>query len=268
MMAIELDLCRQRWWILILVHAFYLAMHSYWLTILAAFAFDLAVNMSTSALADAGGGPWDQPWENLWIDAALRLVLIVVGATINALLSYAFQLSFFQGLVYLYAGIIALVHLMFRFVEMPNGDATVYVATGTGLVPRAAVRAHEEAEARERAKSRRDPRYVWPHMREDPQRPPFAGHYDYFVVVSVVALTLAFMDSVEYAEPQTYAVFVAYAISVFLMVLCMEVEGREWPWLLAFVAFWMVVVLIGATVYAPHVREAAMYFTEAPANAS
>jgi len=86
---------RRRWMILIVVHATYLVFHSYPYALWMPLAFDLFVNYLTFAWGPWSTIPRDVP--DILLDLSLRTVTIVAGATLNAFMSYVFDLTHLHG---------------------------------------------------------------------------------------------------------------------------------------------------------------------------
>ena len=236
--TLRLDGTRQRWWILVIVLATYMCTHHYSWTIGIAFGYDFVVNFWRSDVF-AAARPWDdQPTASIALDFFVRAAVVVVGATLNAFLAYVFDLTFFEGNVYLYLGIVAVLHIWYVIVEQHVYGEGVYE-----------VPLDRAAADRPAAAARRDRNLA------DDAVAPLRSYADYALFFGgVVVATLLYRDLVIFAEPYTYLYYFGYIGSVFFLVLVRHVSGCEWQPLTAFFAFWLAVAIIGASIFLPNSR--------------
>lgn len=111
---------RRRWMILIVAHVTYVSFQSYASAIWITFAFDLFVNYFSFFW-----GPWrtiPKTAEGIILDLLLRAVTIVAGLTLNAFISYVFDLSHLHGTAWAYWLIVLLLYFFIRLLDMQRGD--------------------------------------------------------------------------------------------------------------------------------------------------
>lgn len=219
---IKIDCCRYRWWIFTLVHVTYLCFHNFGWAVGIMIGLEVVVNTWLSDLFM----PYAQPpdYWSIVIDTLLRATTVVVGAILNAFMSYVFDLTNFQGLTGLYFGMIIFLYVWFRLVEIHEPR----------LWPERTVK-DKKRDAERLAKQRHT---AW-------------NYSDYMIFgVGTFAFTLMFRDIVVFAEPWTYGMFFAYLVSVVALVAVSDVPGMEWWALLLFFVFWIAVLGIAYAITA------------------
>jgi hypothetical protein len=239
------DFNRRRWWILVIVHLAYLCFHRYTWAIWVPLVYDFGLWVFFTDLL-----PWradavpSAVAASVVLDLFLRAVVVVLGATLNAFMSYVFDLTAFEGMRSLYFLVILFIVVLLRIVE---GDSPHVLATAgeesEGFFGRAAlVPWRFKTALKKRTRARR---------REDCQAYTYRffsySRLDYFVLPFVLALTLGFElgGVVLFGEPWTFGTFYIYLVSVFFLVALADKEhGWEWISPLLFFVFWVVALAV------------------------
>lgn len=95
---------RRRWNVLIVALAAYLTSHSYAFGVLATCLFQVIVELFINIHRG-------RPWTEWAIGAAISILTIAVGVTINAFTAYVFDLTFLFGLQWLYLAVVVVFYI-------------------------------------------------------------------------------------------------------------------------------------------------------------
>lgn len=110
---------RRRWNVLIVASVAYLCSHSYAFGVLATSLFETIVNVFVNLTQK-------RPWGEWGVSAAISVLTILVGVTINAFTAYVFDLTFLFGLQWLYLAVVVFFYLHIRALDMAT-EGRVYV---------------------------------------------------------------------------------------------------------------------------------------------
>lgn len=101
---------RRRWNVLIVASVAYLCSHSYAFGVLATGLFETIVNIFVNLTQK-------RPWGEWGVSAAISILTILVGVTINAFTAYVFDLTFLFGLQWLYLAVVAFFYIHIRALD-------------------------------------------------------------------------------------------------------------------------------------------------------
>lgn len=110
---------RRRWNVLIVASVAYLCSHSYAFGVLATSLFETIVNVFVNLTQK-------RPWGEWGVSAAISVLTILVGVTINAFTAYVFDLTFLFGLQWLYLAVVVFFYLHIRALDTAT-EGRVYV---------------------------------------------------------------------------------------------------------------------------------------------
>lgn len=217
MAGVYLDYSARKWWILVIVYVSYLCSGRYSYTLGIAFAFDVLVNFTTSSIMERDAG-------SIILDLVIRAFVVVLGTTVNAAFSYIFDLTMFEGNVWLYFGAVLFLYVSVKIVEpyppSRSDDPDIRLA----YAPIA-------------------PHKLKPQQKGAPRSGMYYIHYVFWI--ATVIYTLMYRDVVVFAEPWTYGMYFSYLVGVLALVAVAEVRGMEWWSPFMFFVFWAVVILVG-----------------------
>lgn len=116
---------RRRWNVLIVASVAYLCSHSYAFGVLATSLLETIISVTIDVIRDRESGGRARV-ETFLASAAISIVTIAVGVTINAFAAYVFDLTFLFGLQWLYLAVVVIVYVYIRALDEITGRR-VYV---------------------------------------------------------------------------------------------------------------------------------------------
>jgi hypothetical protein len=239
-MKILVNYSRRKWAVLLLVHLTYVCTEMFWAAVLAPLALDMLVVFPRAQIFQRWlHGPVLPDVDiraSVAVDVAVRTGLVLLGAVLNALFSYVFDLTFYRGAVVLLFGIVFFTYAWYALMPVADPGPVLIVDTA-------------------------EPRFPVYVDGLDPDTMIYADYVFLFVLLAFVAGST---EVYVFAEPWTFATVYVYYISVVVLTAVGDVKvplHMHWWALLIFVVFWASVLLVIYQIDLSRKHDLARFFT-------
>lgn len=266
-MRLLVSYSRRKWAVLVLVHLTYVCTEQFWMAVASPLVVDLVLVLPQTPIfrlwmslvvlrpkynqreieghIGAFPGSLDDVdlSASLAVDVAVRAGVVLLGAILNALFSYVFDLTFYRGTVALLMGVAFFLHAWFNLLPLTRTYETAALAI---------VDVHQSRV----------------HMALTPGAEYKLGpdaYADYVFLLLLFVFVVASTEVYVFAEPWTFATVYVYYISVAVLTAVGDAQGPQsnlhWWALLIFTGFWGLVLAVIYPVDLSRKHDLSSFFT-------